>query len=308
VIPAGADASQIGDILERDGVVPSAFFFGLRTAIDGDRSQLRAGTYRMPLGTTYSDALRILTTAPKAAPTSEVTIVEGRTRREVDALLRHEHVKGSYLAATRRSRLLNPVAYGAPRSTPSLEGFLFPSTYQVRLPIAISALIADQLKTFKQRFATVNMRYARSKHLTPYDVLTIASMVEAESATQHDRPLVASVIYNRLRDHMPLGIDATTRYATNNYTRPLTDSELNSNSPYNTRLHTGLPPTPIDNPGLPSIEAAAHPAHTNFLYFVVKPCGNGEQTFTASYQQFLHDSAQYQAARAKRGGRSPEHC
>ncbi len=105
----------------------------------------------------------------------------------------------------------------------------------------------------------MNLSYARSKHLTPYDVLIIASMIEAEAATAHDRPLVSSVIYNRLRDGMPLQLDATTRYATGNYTKPLTVSELNSSSPYNTRIHKGLPPTPIGNPGLAAIQAAAHP-------------------------------------------------
>jgi UPF0755 protein len=143
--------------------------------------------------------------------------------------------------------------------------------------------------------------------MTAYDVLIIASMVEAESQTAHDRPLIASVIYNRLRDGMPLQIDATTRYATGNYTQPLTVAQLNSPSAYNTRVHKGLPPTPIGNPGMASIEAAAHPAQTNYLYFVVKPCGNGEQVFTGSYQQFLKFANQYQAARA-RSGRSPAHC
>ncbi|MBV8220150.1 MAG: endolytic transglycosylase MltG, partial [Solirubrobacterales bacterium] len=146
------------------------------------------------------------------------------------------------------------------------------------------------------------------KHLTPYDVLIIASMVQAEAATARDRPLIASVIYNRLRLGMPLQIDATTRYATGNYTKPLTDAQLSSRSPYNTRIHTGLTPTPIDNPGLASMQAAAHPANTNYLYFVVKPCGNGEQVFTSSYNQFLADAQKYQQARNAHGGNSPERC
>jgi uncharacterized YceG family protein len=138
-------------------------------------------------------------------------------------------------------------------------------------------------------------------------VLTIASMVEAEAATPHDMALVASVIYNRLRDGMPLQIDATTRYATGNYSHPLTEQELKSNSPYNTRTHTGLTPTPIDSPGLQSIKDAAHPPQTGYLYFVVKPCGNGSMVFSSNYQQFLDDTARYQAAQSKLG-RSPTHC
>jgi uncharacterized YceG family protein len=239
---------------------------------------------------------------------TDLTITEGKTRHQTGALLRAEGIRGNYVAATRHSRLLDPHRYGAPRKTPSLEGFLFPSTYQLREPIKIPALVSDQLNTFKARFRKVNLRFSRSKHLTPYDVLTIASMIEAESATAHDRPLISSVIYNRLHDQMPLQIDATTRYATGNYARPLTVSELNSPSPYNTRIHKGLPPTPIDNPGMAAIQAAAHPARTSYLYFVVKPCGNGEQAFASSFQQFEKLAQQYQAARTQRGGRSPERC
>jgi cell division protein YceG involved in septum cleavage len=239
--------------------------------------------------------------------TTNVTIIPGRTRRQLDALLRSQGVKGSYFNDTVSSPQLNPHSFGAPARTRSLEGFLFPDTYNLREPLSIPALVADQLQNFKQKWAKVNLSYARLHHLTPYDVLIIASMVEAEGATPHDMNLVASVIYNRLRDGMPLQIDATTRYATGNYTRPLTEKELKSPSPYNTRTHTGLTPTPIDSPGLQSIQAAAHPPQSDYLYFVVKPCGNGTMVFSSNYQQFLADTAQYQAARSKLG-RSPTHC
>jgi UPF0755 protein len=307
-IPAHSGASQVGDELARDGVISSGFFFNIRAALEGDRGKLRSGTYHLKLGMSYGDALKILTTPPPAAPTTEVTIAEGDTRAHIAAKLRAEHIAGDYLALTRRSPLLDPRAYGAPPTLPSLEGFLFPATYQLLEPIRVGDLVADQLKTFKQRFATVNMAYARGKHLTPFDVLTIASMVQAEAQTLHDMPLIASVIYNRLHDHMLLGIDATTRYATGNYTKPLTLSELASTSPYNTRVHRGLPLGPIDSPGLAAINAAAHPAATNYLYFVAKPCGNGASVFTASYAQFQQLAAGYQAARARRGGHSPTHC
>jgi UPF0755 protein len=308
VIPPHSSVGTVGKILARDGVVPSSFFFELRATLAGQRSDLRSGTYHLHQGMGYGDVLKVLTTAPPAAKVTNLTIVEGKTRRQVDTLLRSQGVRGSYYADTRHSRLVDPRRYGAPRGTNSLEGFLFPSTYQLREPIKASALVDDQLRTFRQRFRKVNLRYARGKRLSPYDLLTIASMVQAEAETQHDRPLIASVIYNRLARGMPLQIDATTRYATGNYTRPLTISQLNSSSPYNTRIHTGLPPTPINSPGMASIQAAAHPAHTNYLYFVVKPCGNGEHAFASSYTQFQAQVARYQNARSNRGGRSPEHC
>ncbi len=307
-IPAHSNSRQIGDQLARDGVISSGLFFELRATLAGERGDLRAGTYHLQLGMSYGAVLKILTTAPPAAKTTNITITEGRTRAQIDDLLRSQGVKGSYFAATRHSPLINFAAYGASRHTPDLEGFLFPNTYQLVEPISIPKLVNDQLTTFRQQFAHVNLGYARSRHLTPYDVLTIASMVQAEAATAHDAPLIASVIYNRLADNMPLQIDATTRYATGNYTKPLTQSQLSSRSPYNTRVHKGLPPTPIDNPGLAAIQAAAHPAHTNFLYFVAKVCGNGSSVFESNYNRFLADEAKYQQARSARGGKSPERC
>jgi peptidoglycan lytic transglycosylase G len=307
-IPPHSGAQQVGDILAHDGVVSSSFFFNLRAALSGDRGKLLSGTYSLQQGMTYGAVLKALTTPPPAAKTSDLTIIEGRTRSQIDTLLRDQKIGTGYLKDTRHSPLLDPARYGAPRSTPSLEGFLFPNTYQLRDPVSLPALVADQLKTFAREFATVNLRQAESRHFTPYQVLIIASMVQAEAQTAHDRPLIASVIYNRLADHMPLQIDATTRYATGNYTQPLTQSQLASPSPYNTRVHPGLTPTPIDNPGLAAIQAAAHPASTSYLYFVVKPCGNGESAFASSYSVFQHDVELYYAARQRNGGRSPVHC
>ena len=287
VVPARTGAHQIGNLLARQGVIPSGFFFELRATLAGDRGKLRSGTYHLQEGMSYGAVLTKLTTPPPVAKTSDLTITPGHTRGQVSALLHKQGLKGSYLAATRSSPLLDPHAYGAPRSVRSLEGFLFPDTFRLVDPVKISALVDDQLRDFKQHFAQVNLGYARSKHLTAYDVLTIASLISGEAATTHDLPLVSSVIYNRLRDGMPLGLDSTTRYATGNFTGPLTDSQLHSPSPYNTRVHTGLPPTPIDSPSMADIQAAAHPAQTNYLYFFTKPCTN-RSVFATNYTQFLN--------------------
>src|SRR5439155_22685797 len=128
-------------------------------------------------------------------------------------------------------------------------------------PRAASAtkLVDEQLGAFRANLARVDLKAAHRKHLTAYDVVTIASMIEREAAVPKDRPLIAAVIYNRLKDGMPLGIDATLRYALHDWDRPLRVSQLQSDSPYNTRRHAGLPPTPIGNPGLASLQAAAHP-------------------------------------------------
>jgi UPF0755 protein len=286
-IPARARASQIGTLLARDGVISSSFLFEIRATLAGERSELRSGTYHLSLGMTYGAVLTVLTRAPPAAKVSELTITEGRTRRQISQLLQQQHIRGNYLADTRSSPLLNPRRYGASHPPSSLEGFLFPDTFKLVDPITASALVNDQLTDFKRRFAAVNLAYARRKHLTPYDVLKIASLIEAEAAAPPDRPLVASVIYNRLADGMMLQLDSTTRYATGNFTRPLTVSELHSPSPYNTHTHFGLPPTPIDNPGLDAIQAAAHPARSHYLFFFSKPC-TSVSVFASSYSQFLN--------------------
>ena len=289
VIPPHSSAKEIGNLLQHDGVIPHGVLFELRATLAGERSDLRSGTYHFQQDMSYSAVLSALTKAPKAAPTTQLTISEGHTRAYVAALLRKQKIRGNYLAASRHSPLLDPHRYGAPRHVPSLEGFLFPDTFTLVEPAKASKLVADQLKDFKRRFAGVNLSYARSKNLTPYDVLKVASLIEGEDASARARPLVASVIYNRLADHMMLQMDSTTRYATGNFTKPLTVSQLKSSSPYNTRTHLGLPPTPINSPGLAAINAAAHPARTHYLYFFAKPCSKTNQTvFATSYAQFQH--------------------
>jgi UPF0755 protein len=284
-IPERMSSGEVARMLASDGVISSRFFFEVRATLDGDRSDIRAGTYHLQRGMSYEAVLAKLTAIPKAAPTSEITIADGHTRQYVAKLLHEQHIPGSYLAATRHSKLLNPRHYGAPRSTHTLEGFLFPDTFQLRDPIRVSALVADQLKDFKRRFASVNLAGARRRHQSAFDVVTIASLLESEAATPRDDRLVSSVIENRLRDHMMLGLDSTTRYATGNFTGPLTQSELDSRSPYNTRNHYGLPPGPIDSPGLTALRAAADPARTSYLYFFTKPCTH-QAVFAKSYAQF----------------------
>lgn len=246
---------------------------------------------------------------PRVAPTVNVTIIPGHSRRQIQKLLHESEIRGNYLKATERSTTFDPTHYGAPANVPSLEGFLWPDTYNLRKPVKIGPLVADQLAAFKRNFARVNLGYAQSRNLTGYDVLKIASLLTAESMKAGDAAKVASVIYNRLRMNMDLGLDSTVSYATGNY-GDLTEKDLQSKSPWNTTNHPGLPPTPINNPDLAAINAAAHPAKTDYVYFINKVCGNGALRFTASYSQFLHWSALWNAAveKAAKHHGSPEFC
>lgn len=247
------------------------------------------------------------TSSPPPPPPKivRVTIPEGETRGQIARIAAAEGLTGSYLVAARRSSLLDPAHYGAPPGTPNLEGFLFPATYELYAGSPARRLVAEQLQAFEENFGRDEVRRARELHITPYQLLIVASMIEREALLERDRPRVAAVIYNRLRLGMALGIDATIRYALNNFSAPLTESQLHTNSPYNTRTHVGLPPTPISNPGLASIAAAAHPAHVSYLYYVNDADGCGDLVFSTSSAEFEHNAALYQEALAHNGGHEP---
>jgi cell division protein YceG involved in septum cleavage len=245
--------------------------------------------------------------APVVLKTVTVTIPEGYTRSQTADVAQEEGLRGSYEKASVRSKYLDPAKYGD-KGAKDLEGFLFPDTFELKRHASAADLVQLQLEDFKGRIAGVDMKYARSKNLTVFDVVTIASMIEHEAVSEGDRKKVARVIYNRLHEEMPLGIDATTRFATGNYTEPLTESELAVDSPYNTRTHTGLPPGPIDSPGLASIEAAAHPAKGDYLFYVVKPGACNKLAFSKTEAEFEEDVARYNSAREAAGGNSPTSC
>jgi uncharacterized YceG family protein len=244
---------------------------------------------------------------PEPLRTIMATVPEGYSRAQTAELAHELKLRGSYEKATIRSPYLNPAEYGA-KNAKNLEGFLFPDTFELDAHAPVTDLVRDQLEDFKRRIARVDMSYAKSKNLTVYDVVTIASMIEKEAQLESERKLIAAVIYNRLRQGIPLGIDATTRFANENYTEPLTESELTADSPYNTRVNAGLPPGPIASPGLASIEAAAHPAKVDYLYYVVKPGTCGEHSFSSTNAEFEADVARYNEAREAAGGKSPTTC
>ncbi|MGZ4201770.1 MAG: endolytic transglycosylase MltG [Thermoleophilaceae bacterium] len=305
-IPSGASVGQIGDILHGRGVVSSSFFFELRARLDGKSGDLKPGVYTLKRDMSYSAALSALTQGV-ALKLIHVTIPEGQDRSQVAQLVKADGLSGSYITESVRSPVLNPRRYGA-RHARDLEGFLFPASYELKRGSSARALVEKQLQAFRENFAGVSLSYARKKNLTPYDVLTIGSMVEREAQVAGDRPLVASVIYNRLHAHMDLAVDATLRFALHDWDKPLTVSQLASRTPYNTRNHSGLPPGPIGNPGLASIRAAAHPARTNYLFYVNKPWTCGKLNFASTSAQFDRDVAAYNAARAKNHGKAPTKC
>jgi hypothetical protein len=243
----------------------------------------------------------------KPLRTFDLTIPEGYDRSQTAALAREAGIEGSYVKASRSApRGFNLAEFGA-GGADSMEGFLFPATYELFRTDTARDLVRKQLDAFEQNMAGIDMSYARSRNLTRYDVVKIASMIEREVSVAEERPLVAAVVYNRLAADMPLQIDATIRFEDQNYDEPLLASRLDEDTPYNTYTNPGLPPGPIGNPGLASLEAAAKPARVDYLYYVVKPgtCGH---VFAETEEEFFDAQAEYDAAREAAGGQSPTEC
>ncbi|HEV2076212.1 MAG TPA: endolytic transglycosylase MltG, partial [Thermoleophilaceae bacterium] len=305
-IPEGSSISQIGDLLETEGVVSSSFFFELRARLSGAAADLKSGEFVLAQDMSYGSALSALSQAPAPPDVISVTIPEGISRSEIAALVKDAGLGRGYEEATVESKLLDPAEYGAERAE-SLEGFLFPSSYELEDDASVQDLVKKQLKAFKSEFKGVDLAEAEEAGLTPYEVLIIASMVEREAQVPDERAVIAGVIYNRLEQDIALGIDATTRFALKNWTEPLTDSDFEASGAYNTRANLGLPPGPIGNPGTESIEAAAHPEDTDFLYYVFKPGTCGEHVFTKTLEEHEAAAAEYENARLAEGGQ-PDDC
>lgn len=313
VIPKGATVSDIAELLEREGVIDSATFFEWRARLSSHRSDLKAGAFFLREGMSYSAAIAALTSNPIAPASLKVMLPEGLAIREAAPLVYRAGVHGSYRRAAgipeRRAPLLTRL--GAPRAIRTLEGLVFPASYELPKGGTAAQLVDLQLKAFSREFNPTRAqtrRSCRGQRLSPYEVVIVASMVEREAQLARERPLIAAVVCNRLRSGTPLGIDATIRYAVRNWSRPLTRSQLAISSPYNTRLHKGLPPTPIGAPGAPALKAALKPARTDYRFYVVKPCGNGAHAFSATEAQFQRDVDAYNKKRAQLGGKDPSTC
>jgi UPF0755 protein len=306
MVPKGSSVSEVGDLLGEKGVIDSSTLFQIRVTLAGKRSELYPGHFTLAHGMSYGAAIDALSQAPIKRVTT-VTIPEGYSRSQAAQLVSEDDLEGDYTKVTVRSKYLNPAQYGG-KGARDLEGFLFPDTFELKPGAPTADLVQLQLQDFKGRIKGVDMSYAKSKNLTVFDVLIIASMIEREAGVPGQRKLVASVVYNRLHERMPLGIDATIRFATGNYEQPLTESELAVDSPYNTRTNAGLPPGPINSPGLTAIEAAAHPAESDFLFYVNKPNTCNELAFAKNEAEFEADVAAYNSAREANGGNEPTTC
>lgn len=291
VIEEGATANSIGDLLEEYGLVSRSSEFVNEVRLEDAAANLKPGTYVFTGGTSAAELVALISEGPQQ---ETVTIPEGKTcsataelvsaatdgRISVDDFMRCANNASDYQA---------DYDFLADAYDNSLEGFLFPKTYEIAKDDTADTLVRKMLDQYKAEIAEIDYSFAESKNLTHYDVLILASIVERESAADV-RPEVSSVFYNRLSGGMQLQSDATTAYLVNGDPTP-EDLENTAENPYNTQYNYGLPPGPICSPSIESIEAAAHPADTDFLYFFFEPDSNGDLQYYFSIDYDQHQAA-----------------
>jgi UPF0755 protein len=288
-IPDGAGTAAIGHILAEKGVVQNATMFRLQVRIAGADGKLRAGDYDLKTGSGYRVAIDQL----ESGATQEfvtVTIPEGFVLEQIATRLQEKagipHDDFIALAKGGAAGFAKKHPYLADAYKGSLEGYLFPKTYRIRRGASASEVIEMMLSQFDREIAQVDMSGPKSRGLSLAQVVTIGSMVERETKLPQERVLVSSVIANRLRLGMHLEIDATIEYVLPGNRFRLRNSQLRIDSPYNTYKYAGLPPGPIASPGLASLQAAASPASSGYLYYVLTG-KDGSHTFTTNKADFL---------------------
>lgn len=291
-IPTGSAARQIGVILAEAGVVDSAAQFELAARTSDAAERLQAGKYDLETGMTNDVVIDLLLEGP-AIETFRVIVREGLWIEEIiDEIARQTEFSAAEVQAA-LGEVESSLLEGAATDPVSWEGLLFPDTYDFALDADPADILQRLAGTMEERVADIDWSVLESNQLTVYQGIIVASLIEAEAGLDDDRPLISSVVLNRLNMPMVLGIDATVIYALGERGKSLTQSDLEVDSPYNTRRFAGLPPTPIGAPGRRSLEAAAAPADTEFLYYVLTSA-SGEHSFTASYDEFLAWKAQAQ--------------
>ncbi|MGI6177772.1 MAG: endolytic transglycosylase MltG [Eubacterium sp.] len=297
-VESGMTTSDIAQALEDDGVIKSAFKFKVFSRRSGYDGTYQAGTYALSPAMKLSEIAEILSEGK--VNTISFTVVEGMTVNDIAELLSD---KGLVSSDEFRKLLtdggyendydfLATVSQEAIDAGNRFEGYFFPATYEVYKGVTGDQIIRMMLDRFEQAYTDEMKARADELGLTTNEVVTIASIIEKEAPLDSDRPLVASVIYNRLDAGMTLGMTSTVNYLLNKY-EELTTDDLATESPYNTYINYGLPAGPICSPSDTALNAALYPAETDYLYFVLSAKGDGSNAFSSDYEQFLEDTQAY---------------
>jgi len=283
-VPDGLSSMQIGQVLEDAGLVWDARLFAIVSRIKGVHTGLKSGHYRLPVHQPLPEIIDTL--ARGEVQLTRITIPEGYTVSQIAKLLEKHGVADAESFETAATTLAGEYAHllGFVPPTGSLEGYLFPDTYLVSQGVAVERLILMMVTRFCKKAIPV-LTEAGNARLGVHELVTLASIIEREAAKDSERALISSVFHNRLAGGVRLQSCATVNYVLGEPHRALTVSDLAVESPYNTYLHDGLPPGPICNPGLSSLQAAVHPADSPFMYFVSD--GAGGHVFSVEYLDHL---------------------
>lgn len=293
-IDSGTSVRQIAEVLENAGVIDCAFCFKAYIAVMGLSSKIRAGDYEFESGQTAKQVISMLLKGD--FKTYRLTIPEGWTVRQItDYIKGLQFVDGSdfaerFLALSKDPEFIKELDIGW--IVPGLEGYLFPSTYEVYKLKDPKKLLLPMVQEFKSKFAAAIKEKGGILGLTPGQIVTLASIIEKETSVPAEKPLVASVFYNRLKKGMLLQSDPTIIYGLPDFDGNIKKTDITNPHKYNTYVHLGLPPGPICNPGEDAIEAALNPATADYLYFVSK--NDGTHIFSNSYDEHLRAVGKYQ--------------
>ncbi|MCD9023086.1 endolytic transglycosylase MltG [Cohnella silvisoli] len=295
-ISSGMRAKKVAEVLEQNGLIRSAFLFSGWLKLQGEGSRFQAGVYELTPGMTRDQIVAKLNNGEiMAAATIHFTIPEGFTVQQIAARLAETAGvnKAKFLEAAGQPAQWTGSMWTKTLPTDNnlrfpLEGYLFPETYEMKRGSTEADIINRMLSELDHKLDQLPEDWQSTleeRGLTVHQLLTIASLVEREVVVDDERPIVASVIQNRLKKKMPLQIDATIQYLLDKQKERLLEVDLKVDSPYNTYLRAGLPPGPIASPSFKSIEAALFPEQTDYLYYVTKKDGTNTHLFAVTYKQ-----------------------
>lgn len=283
-ITPGMTSSQVGELLAEKEVIDSAWKFNLAVRLNGAADKFQAGIFDFQKHMTVGDALGVLVNG--RAQSQWVTVPEGYDVRQIAKLLA-EHGLVEEQEFLREAKDFAPYDYieKNPQADYAIEGFLFPDTYEFASDATAKDIMSRMAQEFDDKLTSELREQAAARNLSIYELVTLASLVEKEARYPEDRPIIAQVFFKRLDINMPLQTDTTIQYLLNGPKEDLSIDDTMIESPYNTYQHYGLPPGPIANPGMASIEAVLNPAATDYLYFVADRQGHNHYGYT--YEEHL---------------------
>ena len=296
-IPSGIGSAEVASILKEKGLIRNARVYRIYLEVKGVSDRLQAGTYRFAPGTSLEKITADLVAGNVYRDTIKVTIPEGFRVEQVAERLEQAGVanRERFIQAIQKGDFSN---YSFVRQIPAerplkyrLEGYLFPDTYEIQKDADETAIVAMMLERLSRELTPERLERLKKLGLSIHDWLTLASLVEREAMVEKERPVIAGVLWNRLKKGWPLQVDATIQYVYGKQKERLTHRDLKIDDPYNTYLYKGLPPGPVGSPGVSSLEAVLFPEEHQYFFYVTKKDGSNEHYFAKTYAEHQQNIA-----------------